>query len=209
MVLALIARWLPDEQSQPSGTKRQPLRRRFTPQMRALATVAGLSQYIGTTLQLWATYYLVTSLSAGATTGAAAYTAVSVASIAAALVADRIITRFGDLTAFRAGTILAAVAMATGMAVNDVLIVTAGFVLLNVGTSCIGPAMYSFISNQSAVPAAEAVSIIELGDSAGALIAPTLIGGLASLAGLRISLATIIIAAVAMTLLSRRGSMPN
>jgi hypothetical protein len=209
-VLAGIGRWLPVESSVAAeATDRHRLRDRFTRQLCAVAGLAGVAQFVTTTLELWTASYATHSLGVSQTAGAATYTVMTVAGIVAALSVDRVVGRLGNLRVFRAGNILGAAGLGVGLAVGTFPATVIGFAVLSIGLACAGPSISSFAGNQTDVTDGEAISVLELGDSFGALIAPALIGTLAATLGLRLSLATIIAATVAATLLAGRAAHPH
>ena len=133
----------------------------------------------------------------------------TVAGIVMVLGVDRIVMRVGDLRVFRLGTVLAAAGLGFGLLVGTFPAAVAGFVVLGVGMGCAGPPICSFAGSQTDVSVGEAVSVLELGDSVGALIAPTLIGAIAATVGLRFGLGAVAVAAMAMALLAGRAADPN
>ncbi len=205
--LGVVGRWLPAESSPTTAMGRNRLRDRFTRQLCAVAVLAGLAQFVTTTLELWTSFYATHSLGVSQAAGAATYTTMAIAGIIAALGADRLVKRRGNLRVFRAGNILGATGLGLGLTVGTFPAVVVGFVVLSIGLACAGPSISSFAGNQSDVTEAEAVSVMELGDSGGALIAPAIIGTLAATFGLRLSLATIIVATVAAALLAGKAAV--
>lgn len=173
--------------------------------MVTVAVLAGLGQFATTTLELWTAFYVANSLGVSSAAGAATYTAMVIAGILAALGADRVVRRIGDLATFRLGSVFASVALAIALLVGDFPVTLAGFMLFSIGTSCAGPSIRSFAGGQRVVSGSEAISVLELGDSAGAFIAPVLIGTLAATLDLRISLGTVAITTLLAALVAGRA----
>lgn len=208
-VLAAVGRWVPAESFPAVVAARGRLRDRFTRHLCAVAVLAGLAQFVTTTLELWTASYATHSFGVSQAAGAATYTAMTVAGIVAAVGADRLVARLGNLRTFRAGNIVGAAGLAVGLAVGTFPATVIGFVVLSIGLACAGPSISSFAGNQTDVSDGEAISVLELGDSGGALIAPALVGTAAATLGLRLSLATMIAAPVAAVLLAGRVVQPG
>jgi hypothetical protein len=170
-----------------------------------VAALAGFGQFATTTLELWTAFYVANSLGVSSAAGAATFTAMTIAGIVSALGADRVVRRIGDLATFRLGSIVASVALAVALAVGDLPVTVAGFVIFSIGTCCAGPSIRSFAGGQHLVSAGEAISVLELGDSVGAFIAPAFIGTLAAALGLRISLGMVVITTLLAALIARRA----
>lgn len=185
---------------------RRGMRHLLTTQLAVLALCACLSQYIMTTAELWSASYISTD--GGATLGAVTFAAMTLGGILAALLVDPLSERLGSVRLLRASAIVAAVGMGTGLAIGTAVAGVVAFIVLGLGLAAVGLCVYTFAGRQRHVAPAEAVSIIELGDSVGALVAPATIGAIAATTGLRASLITIVAAAIGLVVLARRAGAP-
>lgn len=209
--LAVTGRWLPVGGSSVTVAilSRRRLRDRFTRHLLSVAVLAGLAQFTTTTLELWTASYATHSLHVSEAAGAATYTALIVAGIIAALGVDRLVGRVGDLRVFRVGNLFAATGLGIGLLIGTLPAAVIGFIALGIGMACAGPSISSFAGNQTHATDGEAISVLELGDSLGALIAPAVIGTLAATIGLRLSLGTIVATTVAAAGLASRAVGTN
>lgn len=206
-LVAVTSRWLPAESADPSGKSgKRRVRDRFTRQLVIIAGLAGITQYVTTTNELWTASYTVRTLGVSRAAGAATYTAATVASIVTLLLADRASARVGHVPMVRGGALLAAGGIGLVVAGDTFAVVVAGFLAVAVGMACTGPSLQSFAGKQTDVSYSEAMSVYESGDGVGAFVAPSLIGMLASTIGLRASLATVAVAAATMACGARAAS---
>jgi hypothetical protein len=76
---------------------------------------------------------------------------------------------------------------------------------LAAGTVCVNPIIYTFAGNQQGLTAGEGVSVVEIAQMpGGSVAAPALIGALSGLAGLRVALGSIAVAALLLAFLVGR-----
>lgn len=205
-LLLVSGRWLPDEQEPRAvdGARPRRVRDRFTPQLRLIAVMAFLSAFIASVAAGWSAIYTAETLGAGATLGAATVTGMSIASTLALLAGDWVTARVGRMRFFRASTVIAAAGLGLALAIGFPAVALIGFVILALGTACIDPIINGFAGDQPELTAGEGVSVVELGQLPGSLIAPALIGILASATGLRAALVAAIVAILALAILAGR-----
>ena len=201
--LALTSRWLPSDTHTQASIRPTPLRRRLTSRLAVIAVLALLAQFVATACELWTAYYIGHTLKAGNTFGAAAYTAMLIAGAVAVLFVDSATRRFGRRRLFNTAVLIAAGVLGMGLTINKPVAAMAAFVIAGTCLVCIGPTLYSLAGEHRGTTSAEAVSVLELGDSGGALLAPALIGIIASATSLQLSLITIPVAMVALYITAR------
>jgi fucose permease len=183
-------------------------RRRFrdlvTPQLALLAAIAFLIAFTENASAQWSALYTTQGLGASAAAGAATYTALSTSSVVARVVGDRIMQRFGRIRFLVVSGFIAAAGLAAALIVGTAVVAFVGFAILGFGTACVYPTVVSFAGNQPGTSAAEGVWVMETGQQPGFLLAPVLVGVLASAAGLRVALVSVVVTTVAVTLLCSR-----
>lgn len=207
--LAVMCRWLPrDERAQEPATL-PGLRRRLTRQLAVIAALGLFAQFVTTGCEQWTVYYAARTLGAGGAFGAAVYLGMSIAGAVAVLFVDGATRRFGRLRLFKAAVLVAAGVLAIGLAINTPAAAMAAFIVVGICTVCVGPTLYTLAGDHRGTTIGEAVSVLELGDSGGALLAPVLIGAFASATSLRFSLFTIPIALVGLSIGAPRVATAN
>jgi predicted MFS family arabinose efflux permease len=136
----------------------------------------------------WSAVYLRDTLGTTAAFAALGYAGFSVAMAAGWLAGDRLSARFGPVWLVRGGSLIAAAGLAAGLASGSPVGGVAGFAVLGAGLSGVAPQV--FLAGGRADPArpghglARVVGLSYLGMVGG----PPAVGGLASLAGLRVAL---------------------
>ncbi|WP_342779240.1 MFS transporter [Nonomuraea turkmeniaca] len=203
LCLAATARWLPKDVSERTGTLRMSLRRRFNRRMLPITVMAFLSGYVSESAILWNAIYVSDTMGAGSVAGGISYTAAATAgTVAALLVVDRATARLGMVRLVRMSTLFAAGIFGVCLLISTPVAAITGFVLLAAGMACVNPSVYTLAGNQEGLSPSEGVSMVELGQMPGASIAaPALIGALSGLIGLRVALASIVIAVLLLSVL--------
>jgi MFS family permease len=136
----------------------------------------------------WSAVYLHDNLSTSAGFAAVGFAAFALAMTAGRLLGDRLKARFGTVRLVRGSGLVAAAGLAGGLISGDPVGGVIGFAVLGAGLACIVPQV--FLAGAAADPArpghglARVVGMSYLGMVSG----PVLIGGAATLAGLRIAL---------------------
>ncbi len=147
----------------------------------------------------WSAVYL--SSITGASIGAAAtgYAAFSVTMAIGRLTGDRIIHRFGARHIVIGGGALAALGLGLAVAFPQTLVASLSFALVGIGAANIVPVGFSAATRMGSSPTA-GVAVVATVGYAGFLSGPPLIGGVASLVGLRGGIACLAIAAAVVSL---------
>jgi predicted MFS family arabinose efflux permease len=205
-LLLVSGRWLPDEERPrpAAGAQRRRVRDRFTPQLRLIAVMAFLSAFIASAVEGWCAIYTAETLGAGTAMGAATYTSMSIAGTLALLAGDRVVVRVGRRRFFRATTVVAAAGLGLALAIGAPAAAVIGFVIVGLGLAGIDPTIMGFADDQPELTAGEGVSVVELGQVPGSLLAPALIGIVAGAIGLRAALVAAIVAILGLAILAGR-----
>jgi hypothetical protein len=142
----------------------------------------------------------------GATAGVAGLAVVlfSVDMMACRVVSDRLAARFGPVAVVRAGGLLAASALALGLAIGTTWGALASFALLGLGLAPVVPAAFSAAGNTPTGPGRNALGWAVTLGYVGSIVGPALIGWTAEWAGLRAALAIPAALALAIALLAPR-----
>lgn len=198
--------WQPVVEPPPSDASapRRSLRALFTPQLILLAAIAFLIAFTENGSTQWAALYLTQGLGATAALGAAAYTALTLSGFASRLVGDRIMTRFGRTRFLQMACLLAALSLGVALLIGTPSAAIAGFALLGLGTACVYPTVVGLAGNQSALSSTEGIWVMETGQQPGFLLAPVIIGVLASALSLRIALISLVVATASVAMLCSR-----
>lgn len=210
MILLLTWRWLPDERK--DVTDRAPQLRkiisRFTPQLLLLAAMRFLTIFMAVAAAQWAAIYASDAASGGPVIGAATYAGMSIANAVALTMIGPIMTRIGRLRYFRISVTAAAAGLGAALAIGTPIAAVVGFMIVGLGTACIDPVVYGAAGDQPRLSAGEGVSVVEAGELPAGFVSAAVIGLLAGSFGLSIGLVTVVVALIAITLLSFRLHPP-
>lgn len=149
----------------------------------------------------WSGVYLADNLGASPSLAAAGYGAFSATMIAGRLGGDAFVARFGEVRAVRYGGLVFALGIALALLAPHPLESAIGFGLVGIGLSNVVPIVYSAAARLGSSPATGVAMAASAGYS-GLLLGPVLIGALASVFGLRLSLWLLIVCAGAIALTS-------
>ena len=150
----------------------------------------------------WSAVYLHDNLGTSAGFAAAGFAAFALAMTAGRLLGDRLAARFGPVRLVRASGLVAAAGLTGGLISGDPVGGIIGFAVLGAGLACIVPQV--FLAGGTADPArpghglARVVGMSYLGMVSG----PVLIGGAATLVGLRLALGIPVAAALCVAALA-------
>jgi MFS family permease len=135
----------------------------------------------------WSAVYLANDLAAPPSIAAAGYAAFSAAMVAGRLGGDRFVARFGQARTVRYGGVASAVGMAVALIAPQPVTGAIGFGLVGLGLSNVVPIVFSAAARAGSSPAAGVAMAASAGYS-GLLLGPVLIGALATIFGLKVSL---------------------
>jgi MFS family permease len=136
----------------------------------------------------WSAVYLRDNLGTSAGFAALGYALFSVMMAVGRLFGDRLVARFGPARVVSACGLVAAVGLGAGLISAAPAGALIGFALFGAGLSCTFPQLLSAAGNTPSLPAGRGIARVAGSGYLGFLCGPVLIGGCASLAGLRLAL---------------------
>ncbi len=158
-----------------------------------ISTLASLSEG---TISNWSAIYLRSSLGFSSLLGAFGVAFFNGAMMIGRVSGASIVIRFGRKKILLCAGIVTAMGMAVALATNIPSLILVGFLVVGLAISVIGPIAFSLGGDLSPEKAGEISSIIAIFGYCGLLLGPSLVGGLAELAGLRGALASVIVAGI-------------
>lgn len=164
-----------------------------------LALMVFLAALVSDAPASWGGVY-VRELGADAATAAAAYAAFSSGEVAARVVNDKLVHRFGWVRLIRVGTAGCAVVLAAAFVAGRPVLALAGFAVAGAGVSAVFPGAFTAAG---ALPRpAPAMGQLNFAGNLGWLLVSPLVGGLAALAGLPAAMGVLVAAASAVAALA-------
>ena len=154
----------------------------------------------------WSAVYLSHSLGATAAVAALGYTGFSLAMAASRLVGDRLNGRFGPVALARWGGLLAAAALTFALISGSTPAALLGFAAMGAGLGVVVPVLFRAAGSTPGVSASVGVAAVSTIGWLGFLSGPPAIGFAAGTLGLRSALGIVVVATVALALLSRSAS---
>ena len=169
-----------------------------------VAAIAGLGFVSEGVLETWSGIYLRDALGLGALLGGS-----GVAVFFGAMALGRFgtgwaVTRLGNRRVLQGAGLLAAGGMALALATTLPALVIGGFLLVGLAISGMAPLAQSSAGDLFPKRAGAAVSVVITFGSGGGLLATPLVGGVAELTGLRTALCLVVVAGLAVFVLSLR-----
>jgi fucose permease len=156
----------------------------------ALLGVIGLCSFVGEgAMADWSAVYLRETLGTDAGVAGLGFAGCSVAMAAGRLAGDRVVARFGPVAVLRAGSLIAAAGLGTGLAAGHPAMAVLGFTLFGLGVAPVAPVTFSAAGNLPGVPAATGLSRVVAVGYTGLLGGPPVIGFVAHAVGLTWALA--------------------
>ena len=165
-----------------------------------LAMATALGEHI---LETWTSIYLRTYLALPVVLGASGVVVFHAAMLAGRLAAGRLLGRLRRRTYIGWAGVVIVLGMSLALATTQAPLILAGFMLVSLALAGLIPTAFSLAGDLAPARAGQATSAVTLVGYTGALIGPILIGRLADAFGLRAALGVLILAGVAVTLLSR------
>lgn len=191
-----------DDAREGAGSERRGLYRNAP--LLLVAAVAGLGFLSEGVMETWSGIYLRDSLGLGALLGGSGVAVFFGAMAAGRLVTGWLVMRAGNRRTLRAAGLMAAVGMALALLTTLPAFVVAGFLLVGLAISGMAPLAQSVAGDLFPGRAGAAVSVVITFGSGGGLLATVAVGGMAELTGLRAALALVIVAGLAVFVLSTR-----
>lgn len=176
-------------------------RRAALPILVALGAIAALGGVVEDAGATWGTLYL-RDLGAAPAVAGLGFVALQSAMTVGRLLADRVVTRFGERDVARAGAVLATVGMGVALLVGSPVLTILGFACAGLGVSTLFPAAYHAADTLPGLPRGHGLAVVSWVARAGFLCSPPLIGALADARGLRTALVLVPVVTTVVLLLS-------
>ena len=157
----------------------------------------------------WSAVYLHDNLGTSAAFAALGYAAFSLTMAFGRLAGDRLAARFGPGRLVSGCGVVAAVGLASALAVTSPVVGLIGFALFGAGLSSTFPQMLSAAGNIETSRSGTGIARVAGGGYLGMLSGPVLIGGCASLIGLRLALGIPVVLSVFIAIGGRAAGGPR
>jgi MFS family permease len=171
--------------------------------MLPLAALAGLAFLAEGSMETWSAIYLRDVLGAGAFVGALGPGAFHAAMLVGRLIGAGVAGSLGAATTLLVAGSMTVVGMAVALVVPVPLLALPGMALAALGASFVVPVVVSLAADRAGRHAGRAASYVLTLGYAGFLVGPSLVGMLGELAGLRVALAVVPVAALVIAAASR------
>lgn len=191
-----------DGASEGAGSERWSLYRNAP--LLLVAAVAGLGFLSEGVMETWSGIYLRDSLGLGALLGGSGVAVFFGAMAAGRLGTGWAVTRLGNRRVLQGAGVLAACGMALALVTTLPALVVAGFLLVGLAISGMAPLAQSVAGDLFPGRAGAAVSVVITFGSGGGLLATVAVGGMAEAISLRAALGLVILAGLAVFVLSTR-----
>jgi fucose permease len=167
-----------------------------------LGAVAAMANVIEDAGATWSAVYLRHDLGTGPAVAGAAFIALQAMQTIGRLVADRVVTRFGDRAVARTGAATAGLAMTAALLLPAPVTTVIAFGMVGLGIATLMPASARAADAIPGLPPGTGLTLIGAVDRLALIAAAPLIGVVADAYGLRVGLALIPVAAVTVVLLA-------
>lgn len=171
--------------------------------MLPLAALAGLAFLAEGSMETWSAIYLRDVLGAGAFVGALGPGAFHAAMLVGRLIGAGVAGSLGPARTLLVAGSLTVIGMAVALLVPVPLLALPGMALAALGASFVVPVVVSLAADRAGSHAGRAASYVLTLGYAGFLVGPSLVGILGELAGLRLALAVVPVAALVIAVASR------
>jgi MFS family permease len=164
---------------------------RFSPALALLCALAVLAALVEAAPYSWSAVYLAEHTGAGPGIAGLGFTAFVTGMVAARLVADKLVEKWGPVPVVRIGGLAGGLALAAALALGGTAPGIVAFAVMGLGSAAVFPAM---ITAAGAMPG-QAVQAMNMATRVGFLAAPPLVGLLADGVGLPSALGLLIVPA--------------
>jgi MFS family permease len=154
----------------------------------------------------WSAAYLSQSVGVSAAVAALGYTAFSLAMATSRTFGDWVNRRFGPVALARAGGGLAAIGLASGLAVGSAPVALAGFIAMGAGLGVVVPILFRAAGSTPGVSPSIGVAAVSTIGWLGFLAGPPAIGFAAGAVGLRTALVLVVVAILTLVVLARAAA---
>lgn len=160
------------------------------------------------TVNNWAALYLRDTLGASPAVGSFAYTAFAIATAVGRLGGDTVLARVGVDRTLMIGSLVASFGTGFGMLINQPWAIIAGYTLMGLGLSVVVPVTYRRANDIPGIPRASAVATVASIGYIGFLVGPLIIGAIADLASLRVSIGAASVVLLGIFILTKLNPTP-
>lgn len=185
------------------ASSRESVPRAIALSMLPLAALAALALLAEGSMETWSAIYLRDELGAAAFVGALGPAAFHAAMLAGRLVGAGVAGTLGAPTTLLVAGCMTVIGMAVALLVPVPAAAIPGMALAALGASFVVPVVVSLAAGRAGAHAGRAASYVLTLGYAGFLVGPSLVGILGELAGLRVALAVVPLAAAVIVLASR------
>jgi fucose permease len=199
-VVAGRARW-------PARVQQQPVPVALARGLLPFAVIALLGLLAGGTLEAWSALYLREELGAGAFIGALGPAAYYLAAMLGRLMGAAVATVLGSAATLLLAGAAAIVGMSVGLLVALPVAAISGVAVAALGASFMLPVAVSLAAERAGTHPGRAASYVLTLGYVGFMIGPSVVGGVAELAGLRIALGIVPLVGLLVVLVSRLPSV--
>ena len=169
-----------------------------------VASVATLGLLSEGEMEHWSGIYLRDGLALPALLGASGVAVFHAAMALGRLGAAWTVNRLGNRRTLTGAGLLTASGMTLALATREPALVVLGFLVVGVALSAVVPIAFSVAGDLAPGGAGAVISVVTTLGYGGFLLGPVIVGGLAEIFGLRTALGTIVVAGVAIMVLSSR-----
>lgn len=174
----------------------------LTPTVLLLAAVTALAFLTEGEMGNWLTIYLRSVLDLPVLAGTSGFVTFHSAMFLGRLAGARAALQSGRWRVLQVAGATVAGGMLLALVTEQPLLVVFGVLLVGLGLSVVAPTAYSLVGDAAAEQTGAASSVLTTVGYGGYLFGPVLVGGIAQVAGLRLALATIVVAGSGIALLS-------
>lgn len=178
------------------------------PVLLLLGGVVALGSISESSLETWSAVYLREAMGLPALVGASGIAGYHLAMFLSRVLIARLALRFSRRTLLVASGLTAFVGMTLALSTTYSVLVLGGFFVVGLALAGVAPMGFSLAGDLSKGRAGETSSVMTLISYSGFLIAPGLIGMLATALGLRAALGTVILSGLLVAWFSRRVKAP-
>lgn len=169
-----------------------------------VAAIVALAFLCEAALTNWSSLYMRTALALPAIFGSSSVAIAHLSMAAGRIISGRAVARWGRRGTLLSASLLAAAGMALALATTQVAIILLGFLIAGLTIAAVAPVAFSLAGDLAPRQLGQASAVITTVGYAGLLVGPSLIGGLAEVAGLRIGLTAVVLIALVIAGLAYR-----
>jgi MFS family permease len=204
LVIACALGGLPSSDSRTAGVSTTPSNLYRNRAIMLVAIIVALAFLAEAAITNWSALYLRTALALPALLGSSSVAIAHIAMVVGRLTSAQVVARWGRRRTILAAGAFAASGMALALATTNIVLILLGFLIAGLTIAAVAPVAFSLAGDLAPGQTGQASAVITTLGYAGLLVGPSLIGGLAELAGLRVGLTAVIAVALIIAALSLR-----